>query len=122
MATLYELLEKAVPPQPEEKELAETMKNQELLKKLLKGEIDAEVAPSYKEAAMTHDYLTLFKNVVSDMTLKPVEPIMIGQDLLATTINMPGVFTEVRIPAYGALKAFEIGEGQELTSDSSLVA
>jgi hypothetical protein len=111
--SLAKLLQEKAPDDRTEDQVKEEVTGLETMKSMLTGEIPVDQAPNFDEAIMTHDYLTLFQNVVTDMTLKPKEPVMIGQDIIATTINMPGIYTEVKVPALGSLKAHEIGQAQE---------
>lgn len=111
--SLIEVFKEKAPGKSTEEEVKSSVMGKEMLVSLLRGEIPRESQPQFEEAIMTHDYLTLFKDAVTDMALKPREPVMIGQDLIATTINMPGVYQEIRIPAFGVIKAHEIGQAAE---------
>jgi hypothetical protein len=113
----YELVADKAPEAPSKEDAKGLAKSQGMLKEMLNGEIPHQRCPSFEEAIMTHDYLASFKKTVTEVAIQPQEPVMIGQDLLATTIPMPGLYTEVRVPAFGALKAAEIGVGMEYPED-----
>lgn len=63
------------------------------------------------EALQSADASILFPKVISDVLLRPKEPLMIGQTLLSRTIQIDNV-RSIEFPTMGALRAFEIGEGQ----------
>jgi hypothetical protein len=67
---------------------------------------------SLKEAVHTADFRILFPRVVQDTLQLPREPIFIGQNLLARTINVEGARV-MEFPTLGAIRAFELGDTQE---------
>lgn len=64
------------------------------------------------EALQAADASILFPKVISDVLLRPKEPLMIAQTLLARTIQVDNV-RSVEFPTMGALRAFDLAEGQE---------
>lgn len=64
------------------------------------------------EAVHTADFKILFPRVVQDTLQLPREPIYIGQNLLARTINVEGARI-MEFPTLGAIRAFELGDTQE---------
>jgi hypothetical protein len=65
-----------------------------------------------KEAVHTADFKILFPRIVQDTLQLPREPIYIGQNLLARTINVDGARI-MEFPTLGAIRAFELGDTQE---------
>lgn len=64
------------------------------------------------EAVHTADFKILFPRIVQDTLQLPREPIYIGQNLLARTINVDGARI-MEFPTLGAIRAFELGDTQE---------
>lgn len=64
------------------------------------------------EALRSDDASVLFPRVISDTLLRPREPWMIGQALIAKTVYLDNV-KSVEFPVLGALRASVVGEGQE---------
>jgi hypothetical protein len=64
------------------------------------------------EALMAPDASILFPKVISDVMLRPKEPMMIGQTLLMKTVKIDNV-RSVEFPSMGAIRAFDMSEGQE---------
>lgn len=87
-------------------------------KEYFHGERDGE-APllSMKEALMSNDASIIFKRVVSDVLLKPIESPYIGQDILSRKIVVDGV-RSVTFPTMGALRAGVISETGEYPQQS----
>ncbi len=67
---------------------------------------------SMEEALMSPYASILFPKVISDIMLRPKEPIMIGQTLLAKTVMIDNT-RSVEFPVLGALRAFDMSEVQE---------
>jgi len=68
---------------------------------------------SFREALMSNDATIVFKRVISDVLLTPIETPYIWQDLFAKTIQIDGTVKSAIFPALGAIVASDIGEGQE---------
>lgn len=64
------------------------------------------------EALQTGDMSILFPKAVSDVLIRPREPIMIGQTLLAKTVQAPTA-KSFEFPVMGSIRAFDLAEGQE---------
>ena len=64
------------------------------------------------EALKSADVSILFPRVISDILMRPIEPIMIGQTLLAKTVQIDNT-RSVEFPTLGAIRAFDMGETQE---------
>ena len=73
------------------------------------------------EALASADASVLFPKVFSDVLLRPREPLMIGQTLLAKTIKVDNV-RSMEFPVLGAIRAFQIGEGQEYPEQIAAVS
>jgi hypothetical protein len=67
---------------------------------------------SMKEAVHTADFKILFPKVVSDTLQLPQEPMFVGQNLIARTIQVDGARV-MEFPEMGALRAYEISDTQE---------
>lgn len=65
------------------------------------------------EALATPDISIAFPTAISDVLLRPKEPQMIAQTLLAKTITMPTV-RQIEFPTLGAIRAFDIAETREI--------
>jgi hypothetical protein len=68
-----------------------------------------------EEALRAADVSILFPKVISDVLLRPKEPLMIGQALLARTIQVDNV-RSIEFPVMGAIRAFDmtdVGEYRE---------
>ena len=65
-----------------------------------------------REALMASDMSILFPKAISDVLIRPKEPIMIGQTLLSRTVNAPNV-KSFEFPVLGALTAADVAEGAE---------
>jgi len=61
------------------------------------------------EALQSPDASIIFPKVISDVLVRPLEPLMIGQTVLAKTIQIDNI-RSIEIPAMGALRAFDIPE------------
>jgi hypothetical protein len=72
---------------------------------------------SITEALRSSDASILFPKAISDVLLRPREPMMIGQQYLARTVQVDNV-RSIEIPMLGALRAFDLGEGQEYPEQS----
>lgn len=73
------------------------------------------------EALASADASVLFPKVFSDVLLRPREPLMIGQTLLAKTIKVDNV-RSMEFPVLGSIRAFQIGEGQEYPEQIAAVS
>jgi len=131
MAFIYELAKKKTVEEPlsevkagEEK--AYTRKELELSREVLNRLMSTSGKPhdlpeiSMQEALSTADFSVVFRTAVSDVLQRPKEPVMIGQTLLAKTITLPAV-RQIEIPVLGAIRAFDIGETQEIPEQSPAV-
>jgi hypothetical protein len=67
---------------------------------------------SFKEALMSNDATIVFKRVISDVLLTPIETPYVWNELFAKTIQIDGVKSAI-FPALGAITASDIGETQE---------
>jgi len=65
-----------------------------------------------KEALFSPDASVLFPKVISDVLMRPKEPMMIGQTILSKTIAIDNV-RSVEFPTIGAVRAKDIADGQE---------
>lgn len=65
---------------------------------------------SFAEALGSNDASMVFKRVISDVLMTPVETQYIGQDILAKTVHVDST-RSVMFPALGAIKAGDIPEG-----------
>lgn len=65
-----------------------------------------------EEAARSADFSILFPKVISDVLLRPKEPLMIGQTLFARTIQVDNV-RSVEFPTMGAIRAFDMADTGE---------
>ncbi len=94
--------------------------------KLLKGLMDPfprkakpKISLPMNEVLSTTDASILFPRVIQDILMKPVEPMYIGQSILAKTIHVDNV-THYTFPAIGAIRAFQVGENQEYEASAPL--
>lgn len=93
--------------------MEEQRKQVELIKKLLRGGVREELPRiSITEALRSADASILFPKAISDILLRPREPMMIGQQYLAKTVQVDNV-RSLEIPTIGAIRAFDLGETQE---------
>ena len=83
----------------------------EVLKNLVSGKYKGPKV-NMNEALRANDMSILFPKVISDVMMKPKEPLMIGQTLLAKTVHIDNV-RSVEFPTLGALQAFDMGETME---------
>lgn len=92
----------------------EKMEQVKLLTEMMDPKYRANPLPflDMREALQTGDMSILFPKAISDVLIKPREPIMIGQTLLSRTVQAPGV-RSLELPMLGALRAFDVAEGQE---------
>ena len=65
-----------------------------------------------EEALRAADVSILFPKVISDVLLRPKEPLFIGQTLLARTVQVDNV-RSVEFPTMGAIRAFDIPDTGE---------
>lgn len=65
-----------------------------------------------EEALRAADASILFPKVISDVLLRPKEPLMIGQSLLARTIQVDNV-RSLEFPVMGAIRAFDMADTGE---------
>jgi HK97 family phage major capsid protein len=94
-------------------DLKEFFTNVEVMKKLMDGRAKHNMPRiSMSEALRAADASILFPKVISDVLLRPKEPLMIGQTLLSRTINVDNV-RSVEFPTMGAIRAFDIGDTGE---------
>lgn len=87
------------------------LEHAEVLKSLVSGKYKGPKV-SMNEALRANDMSILFPKVISDVMMKPKEPLMIGQTLLAKTVHIDNV-RSVEFPTLGALTAFDMGETME---------
>lgn len=94
-------------------------KQVELIKTLLNHGYRASEAPriTITEALQSADASILFPRAIADTLMRGREPMMIGQTVLAKTIQVDGV-RSFEFPVVGALRAFDIGETQEYPEQS----
>lgn len=93
--------------------LEEQRKQVELIKHLLRGGRREELPRiSITEALRSADASILFPKAISDVLLRPREPMMIGQQYLAKTVQVDNV-RSLEFPVIGAIRAFDLGETQE---------
>jgi hypothetical protein len=88
----------------------------QILRNLMDPSVPKERAHRFidmNEVLTTSDAQYLMPRVFSDILLKPVEPKYIGQSLLCKKISVPNTARLVEIPIIGAMRAGEVGEGQE---------
>lgn len=83
-----------------------------VLKELMSPGYRAMAGPTILEALHSADASILFPKAISDVLLRPREPLMIGQTLLAKTVQVDNV-RSFEFPVMGALRAFDLAEGQE---------
>jgi len=74
------------------------------------GELDPNKMPTVKEALATPDADWWIPRVVSDVVRQAAEPVLVGTQLLQTVRLAQG--RSMEFPALGAIKAFELSEGQ----------
>lgn len=93
-------------------DLKEFYTNVELMEHMMKD-------PTYKgprvhmnEALQAADASILFPKVISDVLIRPLEPIMIGQTLLSKTIKIDNV-RSVEFPTMAGVVAYDMSETQE---------
>jgi len=110
--TFHELLEKKR-QEDITGSLTELAGNIELLSGMM-GTTSNYRGPSVKldEALRAADASILFPKVISDVLIRPKEPLMIGQALLSRTINVDNV-RSVEFPVMGALRAFDMADTGE---------
>jgi hypothetical protein len=86
----------------------------EILNKLMSTKAHRENVPfiHMMEALTTADASILFPKVISDVLLRPLQPVMIGQTLLSRTIQVDNV-KSIEFPTLGAMRAFDMSETQE---------
>lgn len=91
----------------------------ELIKTLLNHGYRASEAPriTITEALQSADASILFPRAIADTLMRGREPMMIGQTVLAKTIQVDNV-RSFEFPVVGALRAFDIGETQEYPEQS----
>jgi len=65
-----------------------------------------------EEAVRAADFSILFPKVISDVLIRPKEPLMIGQTLLSRTIQIDNV-RSIEFPAMGAMRAFDMADTSE---------
>lgn len=94
-------------------------KQVEVLKTLLEHGYRHADAPriSITEALQSADASILFPRAIADTLMRGREPMMIGQTVLAKTIQVDNV-RSFEFPVVGALRAFDIGETQEYPEQS----
>lgn len=94
-------------------------KQVELIKTLLEHGYRASEAPriTITEALQSADASILFPRAIADTLMRGREPMMIGQTVLAKTIQVDNV-RSFEFPVVGALRAFDIGETQEYPEQS----
>lgn len=83
-----------------------------VLKELMSPQYYAMNGPTISEALHSADASILFPKAISDVLLRPREPLMIGQTLLAKTVQVDNV-RSFEFPVMGALRAFDMAETQE---------
>jgi hypothetical protein len=66
-----------------------------------------------KETLYSADASVLIPKVISDVLMRPLEPMMIGQKTLARTVTIDTDMKSVEFPTLGALRAGDIAQGQE---------
>jgi hypothetical protein len=65
-----------------------------------------------KEALASNDAPFLFPRIISDVLVRPKEPMLFLQNEVAKIVNVETV-NYIEFPTLGALRAFEVAEGQE---------
>jgi len=102
-----------------EQSLKRYQKQVELIKTLLEHGYRASEAPrvTISEALQSADASLLFPRAIADTLMRGREPMMIGQTVLAKTIQVDNV-RSFEFPVVGALRAFDIGETQEYPEQS----
>ena len=110
MARFAEILNSLEVATPEAKEV---IKNVEVLKTMLStdGSVRGPRVP-LSEALRAADASILFPKVISDVLLRPKEPLMIGQTLLSKTIQVDNV-RSIEFPTMGAIRAFDMPDTGE---------
>jgi SHS2 domain-containing protein len=94
------------------KAMVESLKNS--------GKVDPQNRITVREALTTNDMHILLPKTIETIMLDAAEPEYLASQFLRT-INL-GEGRSMEFINFGAIRAFEIAEGQELTLDSSLVA
>lgn len=84
------------------------------------GKVSKENKVTVKEALTTADANILIPKTIEIVMLDAAEPEYLASQFLRK-VNL-GEGRSMEFINFGAIRAFEIGEGQELTLDSSLVA
>lgn len=84
------------------------------------GKVKKESKLSVKEALTTADANILIPKTIEIVMLDAAEPEYLASQFLRTINLNEG--RSMEFINFGAIRAFEIGEGQELTLDSSLIA
>lgn len=97
------------------KQVAEFKATEKALRELMKpNRVTPRSVPnvSMKEAVHGADFKILFPKVVIDVLQRPREPMYLGQNYLAKTIQVEGARI-IQFPTFGAIRAFELGDAQE---------
>jgi hypothetical protein len=103
--------------------LEEHKQQVELIKRLLTTTSASKDLPRIPitEALHSADASILFPKAISDVLLRPREPMMIGQQYLAKTIQVDNV-RSLEFPVMGAIRAFDMSETQEYPEQSAAFA
>ena len=103
--------------------LEEHKQQVELIKRLLTTSPNTKDLPKIPitEALHSADASILFPKAISDVLLRPREPMMIGQQYLARTIQVDNV-RSLEFPVMGAIRAFDMSETQEYPEQSAAFA
>src|SRR4051812_4375892 len=119
-STLSRELEEAYGPCSNQEELKARVKQfaetEKLLADLIRPHRDRPRQAPFipmKEAVHTADFRVLFPKVISNLLQAPVEPMYIGQSLLARTIQVDGN-RMIEFPTYAPIRAEELSDTQEL--------
>ncbi len=102
-----------------EANLKHYQKQVEVLKELLTYGYRSQQMPdiSIAEALQSADASILFPRAISDIMMRGREPMMIGQTVLAKTIQAPQA-RSIEFPSVGALRAFDVAETEEYPEQS----
>jgi hypothetical protein len=94
-------------------DLHEMENNLEVLRNMMKtdGSYRGPRIP-VEEAVRAADFSILFPKVISDVLIRPKEPLMIGQTLLSRTIQIDNV-RSIEFPAMGAMVAYDMADTAE---------
>lgn len=110
MARFSEILKNQEVATPEARDIA---LNVEALKSMLSTDSKSRgPRVPLSEALRAADASILFPKVISDVLLRPKEPLMIGQTLLAKTIQVDNV-RSIEFPTMGAIRAFDMPDTGE---------